>query len=56
MPKRKKTPLTEKQAKVIQFEHYQKQISDLKQKGEEEYHPKYGRQIAQLQKKIKKVA
>lgn len=56
MPKRKKSPLTDKQANVIRIEHYKKQIEDLKAKGNEEYHPKYGRQIAQIQKKLNKVA
>lgn len=56
MPKRKKTPLNEKQAKVIHIEHYKKQIADLKEKGAAEYHPKYGRQIAQIEKKLKKVS
>jgi len=56
VPKRKKTTLTKKQSNVIHLEDYKRKISEIKQKGQEEYHPKYGRQIVQIKKQINKIA
>lgn len=42
--------------KVVKLEQIKQQIGELKQKGKEEYKPKYGRQIAKLEKEFKKVA
>jgi phage terminase Nu1 subunit (DNA packaging protein) len=54
--KKKKNALSEEKKKVVHLENYKKEIETLREEGRKNYKPKIGRQIAQLERKIKKVA
>ncbi|MBT3980758.1 MAG: hypothetical protein HOE90_05345 [Bacteriovoracaceae bacterium] len=56
MSRNKKSPLTEKQKKVVCIETYKMQIAELKAKAETAYAPKLGRQIKSIERKIKRIA
>jgi hypothetical protein len=54
--KQKKSPHTEKTLKNIRIDTLKKELNNLKEKGEDDYSPKVGRQIKQVEKKIKDAA
>ena len=57
MPKKKtKSPHTEKTLRNIRIDTLKKELNNLKKKGDEDYSPKIGRQIKQVEKKIKDAA
>ena len=56
MSKKRKSPLTEKQVKALNVLHFKREIDQIKQKAHEEYHPKWGRKIKQLERKLKNIA
>lgn len=45
-----------KKNNVVKLDQIKQKIEMLKEKGKEEYRPKYGRKIAKLEKEYKKVA
>lgn len=56
MSKKHQDHSTEKQKQVVRLDQIRQQINELKEQGKEQYKPKIGRQIAQLEKEYKKVA
>ncbi len=54
--KKKKNKLTENKLNLIHLEEYQKDIGHLLGEGQKHYHPKIGRKVSQIRKKMKQVA
>lgn len=53
---KKKKPVNEARANVIRLDQYKQKISELKEEGKNHYRPKIGREIKQIEKRIKKIA
>jgi hypothetical protein len=56
MSKKQQEKTWNAKAKVVRLDQIKREINELKAKGDEQYKPKYGRQIAKLEKQYKKMA
>lgn len=54
MPKKLKT--NEKLLRKLMMDRYQKELEELRLRGKENYRPKFGRRMKQLEKRIAKIS